>query len=112
LDRFDLVVPISRPSAEDLMSEDLGEPSAEVAGRVAAARARAAVRGEAELPLTAEAGDVLSQKLREGALSARGLNKVKRVAQTVADLEGADNVTHSHVSEALVLRAGRSTVIA
>ena len=62
--------------------------------------------------LTDDAGDVLGRKLREGVLSARGLNKVKRVAQTVADLEGVDAVTYNHVSEALSLRAGRSVVIA
>lgn len=112
LDRFDLVVPISRPSADDLMSEEPGEPSAEVAARVAMARNRAALRGNAELMLTVEASDALGQKLREGALSARGLNKVKRVAQTVADLEGADAVSYNHVSEALSLRAGRSAVSA
>lgn len=112
LDRFDLVVPVSRPSAEDLMSAVSGETSAEVAARVAAARTRAAARGQVESALTTEAADALGQKLREGALSARGLNKVKRVAQTVADLEGADTVTHTHVSEALTLRAGRSAVIA
>lgn len=112
LDRFDLVVPITRPSAEDLMSDAPGEPSVDVAARVEAARARAAARGDEEPALTGEASDALGQKLREGALSARGLNKVKRVARTVADLEGANTVTHTHVSEALALRAGRSTVVA
>jgi magnesium chelatase family protein len=62
--------------------------------------------------LTADARETLRQKLRDGALSARGFNKVKRVAQTVADLEGEDVVTFNHVSEALGLRAGRSAVIA
>lgn len=111
LDRFDLVVPIFRPSAEDLLSGVPGESSADVANRVAAARERAGLRHE-DLVLTDDAGDVLGRKLREGVLSARGLNKVKRVAQTVADLEGVDAVTYNHVSEALSLRAGRSVVIA
>jgi magnesium chelatase family protein len=112
LDRFDLVVPITRPAAEDLMSEATGEPSVDVAARVDAARARATARGDKEPALTTGASDALGQKLRDGALSARGLNKVKRVAQTVADLEGAETVTHTHVSEALALRAGRSAVVA
>ena len=110
LDRFDLVVPVSRPSATDLLSDALGEPSADVAARVAAARGRAAARGSEELVLEADASEALGHKLSEGALSARGLNKVKRVAQTVADLEGADVVTYNHVSEALGLRAGSSAV--
>jgi magnesium chelatase family protein len=112
LDRFDLVVPVSRPKAEDLLSEVSGERSADVAARVATARARAAARGSNDSPLTSEANASLANKLREGALSARGLNKVKRVAQTVADLEGAEIVTDNHVAEALSLRAGRSAVIA
>ncbi|HWD55712.1 MAG TPA: YifB family Mg chelatase-like AAA ATPase [Acidimicrobiales bacterium] len=112
LDRFDLVVPVGRPRAEDLMSDSPGEPSATVAARVVAARARAAARGSEELPLTADANTSLANKLREGALSARGLNKVKQVAQTMADLEGTDLVTHNHVAEALSLRAGRAAVIA
>ena len=112
LDRFDLVVPIFRPAAEDLLSSTPGEPSEVVAARVAAARERATGRGETELAFTGEANDALGLRLREGSLSGRGLNKVKRVAQTVADLEGADAVTYNHVSEALTLRAARASVIA
>jgi magnesium chelatase family protein len=112
LDRFDLVVPVFRPSAEDLLSGAPGESSADVAARVLVARERATRRGDQELELTAEASDALGRRLREGALSARGLNKIKRVARTVADLEGADTVTYNHVSEALSMRAGRSAVIA
>jgi magnesium chelatase family protein len=112
LDRFDLVVPICRPTADELLSEVPGEHSANVAARVAEARRRAAARGDEEPVLTDEASEALRQKLREGALSARGFAKVKRVAQTVADLEGEDIVTFNHVSEALTLRAGRTAVIA
>jgi magnesium chelatase family protein len=112
LDRFDLVVSIYRPAAEDLLSDAPGECSADVAARVIAARERAARRGVDGLPVTREANESLGRKLREGLLSARGLTKVKRVAQTVADLEGADTVTHNHVSEAIALRAARTGVIA
>jgi magnesium chelatase family protein len=112
LDRFDLVVPVSRPNAEDLLYGSPGECSEDVAARVVAARARAAARGANDPVLAADANASLANKLREGALSARGVNKVKRVAQTVADLEGAEIVSHDHVAEALALRAGRSAVIA
>jgi magnesium chelatase family protein len=112
LDRFDLVVPVTRPTAEDLLSGTPGESSVVVAARVAAARERAVGRGPQEPVLTTEASDRLAQKLREGDLSARGLKKVTAVAQTVADLNGEQIVTHSHVSEALCLRAGHSVVVA
>ncbi len=112
LDRFDLVVPVTRPTAEELLSKEPGESTADVVARVVMARERAAAREGQETTLTAEASDVLAQKLREGALSARGLNKVTSVAQTIADLAEADVVTHNHVAEALSLRAGRSVVVA
>jgi magnesium chelatase family protein len=54
----------------------------------------------------------LEQKLREGLLSARGLQKVKRVARTVADLSGEAVVSHAHVAEAISLRAGRNAIVA
>jgi magnesium chelatase family protein len=76
------------------------------------ARRAADARAEQEPILTAEATDILSQKLGEGALSARGLGKVTRVAQTIADLAGAEIVNDNHISEALSLRAGRSVVVA
>jgi predicted ATPase with chaperone activity len=62
--------------------------------------------------LTAGATDILSQRLGEGLLSARGLGKVTRVAQTIADLAEAEIVSENHVSEALSLRAGQSVVVA
>ena len=45
-----------------------------------------------------------------GALTARGLHKVSRVARTVADLMGAEQVGEEHVCDALTLRTARSTV--
>jgi magnesium chelatase family protein len=116
LDRFDLVVPLSRPDPDQLLSGDPGERSGAVAARVAAARSRATAPAPASVPghagprLEAEAETLLASRLRSGALSARGLHKVSRVAQTVARLAGADTVSFAHVSEALSLRAGRAAV--
>ena len=113
LDRFDLVVPLDLPTPDDLLSEIPGESSARVAARVAAARARAehrpATRGAR--PVTPEAVGLLEQKLREGLLSARGLQKVRHVARTVADLDGQQVVSYADVSEAISLRAGRNAIV-
>jgi magnesium chelatase family protein len=118
LDRFDLRVEVTRPSVSDLMGQARSEPTATVRTRVLAARAVAVARGidtnaaipvdrlDELAPLAPEAGDVLAQALRTGRLSARGLHRVRRVARTVADLQGAAGaLTAAHVATALSLRA-------
>jgi magnesium chelatase family protein len=113
LDRFDLVVPVGRADPDALLSGAPGESSSTVAARVAAARARARAGGRSERPpeLTAEAAALVGSKIRDGTLSARGLDKVTRVAQTVAHLAEEDVVSFVHVSEALSLRAARQAVV-
>ncbi len=117
LDRFDLRLAVDRPDVSDLLGGTPGEASAVVAGRVAAARERATSRGvrcNAELPgpgleavvrLQPPAARVLEYKLRVGALSARGLHRIERVARTMADLADAPDVTEEHVCSALELRS-------
>ena len=123
LDRFDLRVPIARPDVGQLLGGPRGEPTAAVAERVAAVRALAAERGvraNAELsprrldevgPLSPTAARVLEWRLRTGSLSGRGLHRVRRVARTVADLDGGSAVVgEEHVCAALELRAERSAL--
>jgi len=125
LDRFDLRVRVSRPDVEDLLSPKAGgvvptasEPSAVVAARVAAARRAATERGvrsNAELaswsldelaPLSPGGWRLLERRLREGQLSARGLDRVRRVALTVSDLAGRKGpLSPEDVLLALALRA-------
>jgi len=117
LDRFDLRLPVTRPDVAELLGGPPGEASAVVAARVAAARDLAAgrgVRANADLPparmdevapLTPPAWRVLEWRLRAGSLSARGLHRVRRVARTLADLDGAPlMVGEEHVCTALSLR--------
>jgi magnesium chelatase family protein len=111
LDRFDLVVPLSRPDPDELLSGQPGESSRVVARRVA--RAHAMLTGATDaIALEAAASELLASKLRAGGLSARGLHKVTRVARTVAALADADAVSFEHASEALSLRSGRAVVVA
>jgi magnesium chelatase family protein len=117
LDRFDLRLSVSRPKVDDLLGGEPGESSAVVAGRVLAARRRAQARGvrcnaelagrdlEAALELAPAASTILEHKLRVGALSARGLHRVQRVARTIADLDDSGPVSEAHVCAALELRA-------
>jgi magnesium chelatase family protein len=118
VDRFDLRVEVGRPDVAELLSGGGGEPTAPVAGRVAAARVRAAARGAAAnaqlpawrlddvAPLDADATRLVERTLRAGRLTGRGLGGVRRVARTIADLAGGDgDLSAAHVSAALALRA-------
>jgi magnesium chelatase family protein len=126
LDRFDLRVQVDRPDIGQLLggdgpardgSADHAESSASVADRVARARAVAAARGvrsnsdlpaprlDEVAPLTEAARAVLEARLRQGRLSARGLHRVRRVARTLADLDGRPGpVEEEDVCGALMLR--------
>ncbi|MEY2566172.1 MAG: magnesium chelatase family protein [Actinomycetota bacterium] len=121
LDRFDLRIAVSRPDAPELLAGPPGEASATVAERVVEARVHAVGRGvrcNAELAggalrkateLSPAASRLLEHKLRSGALSARGLDRIRRVARTLADLEGAPELlSDEHVCTALELRAAVS----
>jgi magnesium chelatase family protein len=107
-------------TAADLVLPPPAEGSADVAERVAEARAiqsaryrDAAARTNAEAEgetLTAfatpdEAGrKLLAQAAEAMRLSARGYTRVLRVARTIADLSGAEGVGRIHVAEALSYR--------
>ena len=113
LDRFDLVVPLSRPDPDELLADAARRalvrrrrPRRRRPGPVGRATGRAS-RSWRPTPPT-----LLASKLRSGCLSARGLHKVSQVARTVTALAGEDVVTFAHVSEALSMRAGRAVVVA
>jgi magnesium chelatase family protein len=128
LDRIDLRVPIDPVSRADLMAESgLGEPSAKVAERVRLARVAAAARWaefgwatNAEVPgpvlrsaawrPAAVALRRLDQELEFGNLSARGCDRVLKLAWTIADLAGRSSPGVAEVAEAIGLRTGRGTV--
>ena len=120
LDRIDLHVEVDPVSASDLALPPPAEGSTEVAARVAAARAtqtarsvETAARTNAELDGDAlekfatpdEPGRKLLMQAAEAMrLSARGYTRILRVARTIADMAGADEVGRIHVAEALSYR--------
>ncbi|AXE80488.1 YifB family Mg chelatase-like AAA ATPase [Streptomyces atratus] len=123
LDRVDLRVVVDPVRREDLMGQGgRGESTATVAARVREARARAADRlagtvwtTNSEVPghelrtrLVAAPGALMEAErdMERGALTARGLDRVLRVAWTVADLRGADRPDASDIAVALELRTG------
>jgi magnesium chelatase family protein len=101
LDRFDLVVTVPRPRAQELDGAS-GEASEAVRARVTAAQERA--RGE-PLRRSKQANDLLSRAVERLPLSGRGRARVARVARTAALLAGAGEVGAEHVAEALSYRS-------
>ncbi|WP_454713667.1 YifB family Mg chelatase-like AAA ATPase [Caulobacter segnis] len=122
LDRIDLAVDMPAVTAADLSLPPPQEGSAEVAARVARARALQQDRAEALdavdglngraegaflekiTALDDRARALLTQAAEAGRISARGWTRTLRLARTIADLEGAERVQRVHVAEALAYR--------
>ena len=119
LDRLDMLVDVHRPTADQLAS-DPHTTSAGVLAEVLVARERQTARlagtgvttNAALTPrlvrehvrADAAADAALRAAYENGTLSARGHQRVLRVARTIADLGGSDRVRVEHVREALTLR--------
>lgn len=116
IDRIDLRIWIQPVAPEVLVRGPGGEPSCDVRARVVKARDRQRSRligtgltCNAELtgePLrqhtapTAEAAELLETAIRAQGLSARGWSRILKVARTIADLDGLEQVDTAHVLEA------------
>ncbi len=120
LDRIDLHLTVHPVRFSELFTQGRGESSKAVRERVVAAREvqkkRLAATGRStNSQLTAEevkrfcTPEAQGQKLLQAAmerlgLSARAIHRVLKVARTIADLDGSDNVKAAHVAEALAYR--------
>jgi magnesium chelatase family protein len=120
LDRIDLHVDVDPVAATDMALPPPLEGSAQVAQRVAAARAvqTARLAGTGRRSNAELEGDLLESHARPDAagqdlllraasamkLSARGYTRILRVARTIADMAGAEAVGRVHVAEALSYR--------
>lgn len=124
LDRIDLRVDVSPVGPAELLAAaaggQAGESTAQVAERVMQARERASTRlsetpwqlnaqvparySRANWPLENEALEGAERALHSGVLTARGLDRVVRVAWTLADLSGRDRPSRAEIDTALGFR--------
>jgi magnesium chelatase family protein len=118
LDRIDLVLEVPAVPMDDLFAPTGGEPSAAVRERIVAARAIAASRSprarrNAALtardlarvaPLSPESKSLLRRAADAFRITARGVLRTRRLARTIADLSGSDEVRTEHLAEALQYR--------
>ena len=118
LDRIDLILEVPAVPMDDLFASEAGESSASVRARVIRARALSAARvrtGKRNAALTArelgrlaaldpDSRDLLRRAADAFRITARGVVRVRRVARTIADLDGSERVRAEHVAEGLQYR--------
>jgi magnesium chelatase family protein len=116
LDRIDMHVEVPALCYRELSSKESGEPTRAVRERVEKARERQRERSprcNARLTtrelgsvavLDADGHRLLERAVERLALSARAIERVRRLARTIADMEGSDPVRGPHVAEALQYR--------
>ena len=122
LDRIDIHLEVPTVPYRDLVGADPEEPSAIIRQRVELARVRQRERFRDRPGLHANAhmsardlrrycplGESVERLLREAVarlgLSARAYHRVLKIARTIADLAGADELATTHVSEAIQYRS-------
>jgi magnesium chelatase family protein len=121
LDRIDLHIEVPQVKFREMTGEANGESSAQIRGRVMAARDRQHRRfaerpkitcnarmGPRELKqfcaLDETAKGMLQMAMTDLNLSARAYDRILKVARTIADLAGAENIASEHLSEAIQFR--------
>ena len=119
IDRIDIHIEAPPVPYQQLTGPARGTDSATLRAQVIAARQRQAQRHGSPLktnrvlsgkeldrwaPMDAPGKELLRQAMTDLGLSARAYDKVRRVARTIADLEGQDAVAVQHVAEAIQYR--------
>lgn len=120
LDRIDIIVEAPALEYEELKNRQPAESSAEIKKRVNAARQAqrkrfegTSVKGNAGMDTKAlnkfcvlgpDCEELMHQAFDRMGLTARSYDRILRVARTIADLEGAENIEAMHIAEAIQYR--------
>jgi len=120
LDRIDIQVEVPSVKFRDIISKFKGESSVQIRQRVSKARARQLRRfkgkriysnaqmGSKEVKsycqVDEEGKELLEMAVNRLGFSARAYDRVLKVSRTIADLEGAEEISPVHVSEAIQYR--------
>jgi magnesium chelatase family protein len=121
MDRIDLQVAVNRLKPEEITQQATGESSESVRTRVQQARDRAIIRfqGEGNLRCNAQmqsrhlqrwcqlddgSRNLLEAAIKKLGLSARASDRILKVARTIADLAGDENLKPQYVAEAIQYR--------
>ena len=122
LDRIDLIINVPRLTTEELNSFNTeSEPSAVIRERVVKARKQQAKRYSEEGILTnaelsasmikkyckldEKSKEILKLASQKYQLSGRRYNRILKIARTIADLAGADNISAEHLTQAIQYRS-------
>lgn len=124
MDRIDIQIDVPAVTPADLALPPAQEGTADIAARVTLARAVQLERNggltNAELPQNRlehvaepdnDGRKLLVQAAETLGLTARGYHRVLRVARTLADLAGSENVHRLHIAESLSQRRARKGLI-
>lgn len=117
LDRIDLHLEVNQPESKLLLKGGQSEPSSRIKTRVEKARAAAIVRQgkpnsdldssqlDQFLKLAPNCEALIKNAVEKLQLSARVIHRTLKVARTIADLDGSEQVQRAHIAEALTLRS-------
>ncbi len=121
LDRIDIHIDMPAVKYRELRDDSAGEGSEEIRRRIVKARERQLARFQGEkiycnaqmsprlirryCGISAECERLLESAVQRLGLSARAHDRILKVARTIADLEGADSIATSHISEAIQYRS-------
>lgn len=122
LDRIDIHIEIPAVKFKELSESACGEDSEIIRERVNAARQRQLARFKnqerifcnahmesqdlrAFCPLDEDSSDLLRQAINRLGLSARAYDRIIKVSRTIADIEQIDNISATHIAEAIQYRS-------